>query len=65
MQIRERICLARNTVSAPHPSRLCLHRVSKTFAANHGPVEALREIDLDILEEEFLCIVEPTGDGNS
>jgi ABC-type nitrate/sulfonate/bicarbonate transport system ATPase subunit len=47
------------------PVRLCLHRVSKTFAANHGPVEALREIDLDILEEEFLCIVEPTGDGNS
>jgi NitT/TauT family transport system ATP-binding protein len=49
----------------PRPVKVRLQRVSKTFAANHGPVEALREIDLDIREEEFLCIVGPSGGGKS
>jgi NitT/TauT family transport system ATP-binding protein len=49
----------------PRPVKVRLQRVSKTFAANHGPVEALREIDLEIREEEFLCIVGPSGGGKS
>jgi NitT/TauT family transport system ATP-binding protein len=49
----------------PRPVKVRLQGVSKTFAANHGPVEALREIDLEICEEEFLCIVGPSGGGKS
>jgi NitT/TauT family transport system ATP-binding protein len=46
-------------------AKLRLQRVSKTFSTNHGPIEALREIDLEIRGEEFLCIVGPSGGGKS
>ena len=47
------------------PAKLRLQRVSKTFATDNGPVEALEGIDLEIREEEFLCIVGPSGGGKS
>jgi NitT/TauT family transport system ATP-binding protein len=47
------------------PPKVQLQQVSKTFSTDNGPVEALREIDLEIREEEFLCIVGPSGCGKS
>jgi NitT/TauT family transport system ATP-binding protein len=49
----------------PKPVKVRLQRVSKTFFSNNGPVEALTEIDLEIREGEFLCIVGPSGGGKS
>jgi NitT/TauT family transport system ATP-binding protein len=49
----------------PKPVKVRLQRVSKTFSAGSGTVEALGIIDLEIREEEFLCIVGPSGCGKS
>jgi len=46
-------------------TKLRLQNVSKTFLSNQGPVETLRAIDLEVCEEEFLCIVGPSGCGKS
>jgi len=47
------------------PIKVSLHGVSKTFSAGNGRVEALGVIDLEIREEEFVCIVGPSGCGKS
>jgi NitT/TauT family transport system ATP-binding protein len=49
----------------PRPVKLSLRGVSKTFSSGSGRVEALGTIDLEIREEEFLCIVGPSGCGKS
>lgn len=45
--------------------RLQIASVSKTFNAKHGSVEALRDIDLDVGEGEFVSIVGASGSGKS
>jgi NitT/TauT family transport system ATP-binding protein len=42
-----------------------LRNVHKTFDTKNGLVEALKGIDLEIREEEFLCVVGPSGGGKS
>ncbi len=44
---------------------LSLKDVSKTFESRQGPVEALRDITLEIQASEMLCILGPSGGGKS
>src|SRR5437879_6485513 len=44
---------------------LQIRGVSKTFQTRTGGVGALENIDLDIAEGEFLCLVGPSGCGKS
>jgi NitT/TauT family transport system ATP-binding protein len=45
--------------------RLRIQGVDKTFHAKHGSVEALRGIDLDVDEGEFVSLVGASGSGKS
>jgi len=45
--------------------RLKLHNVSKSFPARHGLLPILKDINLDIKDGEFLCIVGPSGCGKT
>lgn len=48
------------------PHILNIETLGKTFpTSNGGSIEALRHVDLDIDENEFLCIVGPSGCGKS
>jgi NitT/TauT family transport system ATP-binding protein len=49
----------------PPPQRLQVEGVSKSFLAGRVPVEALVEIDLQVAEGEFVCLVGPSGCGKS
>jgi putative ABC transport system ATP-binding protein len=51
-------------MSAPEPV-LQVRRVRKTFAAEGMPVRALRRVDLDIRQGEFVAIRGPSGCGKS
>ena len=42
-----------------------LEQVSKRFSHNGSGIEVLQEIDLEISEGEFICMVGPTGCGKS
>src|ERR1039458_1172711 len=56
------------TAPAPAPSKpfIEIKHVSKTFFPRIGtPVEALSSTTLDIAENEFACIVGPSGGGKS
>ena len=50
-----------STISA----KIQLSGVSRTFASPQGPVHALRDINLEIGEGEFICLVGPSGCGKS
>ena len=44
---------------------LSIHGIGKTFDASGGEVVAIRSVDLDVREGEFLSIVGPSGCGKS
>ncbi|MEO5656693.1 MAG: ATP-binding cassette domain-containing protein [Nitrospiria bacterium] len=50
---------------APKPVSLTLDGVEKSYASDRGLVTAVEQIDLQILEGEFVCIVGPSGCGKS
>jgi len=49
----------------PLPILLRLENVNKTFQMGEVAVEALRDIDLDILDGELLAMVGPSGSGKT
>lgn len=53
--------------SAGEAPKIRLRDVSKAYAASRGGVESLavRDISLDVMPGEFLCIVGPSGSGKS
>ncbi|MBQ8082264.1 MAG: ABC transporter ATP-binding protein [Clostridia bacterium] len=42
-----------------------IDHVSKVYETRNGPMEALRDVSLDIYENEFICVVGPSGCGKS
>ena len=56
-------------VEIPEPTsdqpKLRLEKVSRTFKAASGRLVALENIDLEVREGEFLCLVGPSGCGKS
>ena len=51
--------------AAPARPLIEIERVGMTYAADSGPVEALRDITLAIAEGEFVALVGPSGCGKS
>jgi NitT/TauT family transport system ATP-binding protein len=47
------------------PPRIVVERLSKSFQARGGQVQALRDVDLVIPDGEFCCIVGPSGCGKT
>lgn len=47
------------------PPFLTLNSISHDFANGHGPLEVLRNINFDVDEGEFVCILGPSGSGKS
>jgi len=45
--------------------KLCIQHVSKSFKSTNGSVYVLEDINLEIREGEFVCIVGPSGCGKS
>ena len=53
-------------MTAASPGRaLEISAVGLTYRTNSGPVEALRNISLDLREGEFVSVVGPSGCGKS
>src|SRR5437868_1315589 len=46
-------------------ARVEVKGVSKWFDTKDGPVQALRDVNLTVLDQEFTCIVGPSGCGKS
>jgi NitT/TauT family transport system ATP-binding protein len=46
-------------------AKIQIQRVSKAFGAPARPMPALAEIDLDVAEREFVCLLGPSGCGKS
>src|SRR3954452_22115352 len=53
------------TSGEARPPRIVVQRLSKTFQARSGPVEALSGVDLAIPDGQFCCIVGPSGCGKT
>jgi NitT/TauT family transport system ATP-binding protein len=47
------------------PPRIVVERLSKSFRAHGGQVQALRDVDLVIPDGQFCCIVGPSGCGKT
>ncbi len=47
------------------PARLSIQGVSKTFRGQRGDVKALENIDLEVAEGEFVCLLGASGCGKS
>ncbi len=45
--------------------KLCIQHISKTFLSKNGGVSALEDINLEVKEGEFVCIVGPSGCGKT
>lgn len=50
---------------AAPPARISVRNVSKIWQGARGPVEALRDISIDIAPHEFVSVVGPSGCGKS
>ena len=46
-------------------SKISFEQVNKIYATKKSEVVALRDINLEILDNEFLCVVGPSGCGKS
>jgi putative ABC transport system ATP-binding protein len=51
--------------AVPRESIVRLEGISRTYAMDHVSVEALRDVDLEVAEGEFVAIVGPSGSGKS
>ncbi len=47
------------------PGKLTIHNISKTFFLKTGPVAALDNVSLEVMEGEFICLVGPSGCGKT
>jgi len=54
-----------DNLSKPSNSGIVIRNLAKTFQSNKTDVVALEDVDLDIKENEFLCIVGPSGCGKT
>jgi nitrate/nitrite transport system ATP-binding protein len=48
-----------------NPSYLCFEGVGQVFQTKKGPFEALRDINLEVAQGEFICVVGHSGCGKS
>jgi NitT/TauT family transport system ATP-binding protein len=53
------------TPSREARAHVVVYRVAKTFEGREASVEALREISLEITENEFVTVIGPSGCGKS
>jgi NitT/TauT family transport system ATP-binding protein len=47
------------------PVKVAIRDVAKTYATKSGPLLALSDVDLDIREGEFVCVLGPSGCGKT
>ena len=45
-------------------AKISIRNVSKVFSVKGGEFLAVRDVNLDVAPEEFVCIVRPTVAGN-
>ncbi|HTJ94900.1 MAG TPA: ABC transporter ATP-binding protein [Pararobbsia sp.] len=55
----------RSAPSSPGPALIELRNVTKSYRSAQGPMQALRPLDFDIREREFVSVVGPSGCGKS
>jgi NitT/TauT family transport system ATP-binding protein len=52
-------------MTASDTARVTVAGVSKTFEEDEGPVRALRDVEFEVRDGEFVCIVGPSGCGKT
>lgn len=57
--------LATSQVNNVVRSDLCIRHVSKSFQSKNGSVYVLEDINLEIKQGEFVCLVGPSGCGKT